>query len=45
MDKIGIRTIVVNFDDVTNTVVQYKNTIERLRKPVMEALDKANIES
>ena len=36
---------VVNFDDVTDLVVQYKDTIEKLRKPVMDTLDKANIES
>ncbi|MBE5934433.1 MAG: AI-2E family transporter [Lachnospiraceae bacterium] len=36
---------VVNFDDVTGLVTQYTKNIEKLQKPVMEALDKANIES
>ena len=36
---------VVNLDDVTSLVNQYTKKIERLQKPVMEALDKANIES
>lgn len=36
---------VVNLDDVTGLVNQYTKKIEKLQKPVMEALDKANIES
>lgn len=36
---------VVNLDDVTSLVTQYTKKIEKLQKPVMEALDKANIES